>query len=583
MKPIDFNVRPRRHLAALCAALLIACVLAAYPFAEVGINDDFSYIRSAKTLAETGHVAYYGWSSAMLGAQLGLGALFIKLFGFSFTATRSAVLLLAACNAFLLQRASVRLGLSEANATFATLALVVSPLFLPLSFSFMTDITALFAIVLCLYCCLRTIQAENSREAIFWLLFASVSSTVLGTARQTGWLGVLLLVPSTFWLVRRRVPVLLLVPAWIACLGCVFASLSWFSRQLYTTREGVPKAGVTHNHTLEVEAATLRIFLNLAFFLLPILIAFIAPLWKESRRRASLVAVATLLLGALLILRPHSFAVGLLLAPSSAIGSYVTPRGILDIPEIGTRPLILSQLIRSLLTVVIFCASLSFLALLLQKPRAGKVTSAQVSISWRQIALLLGPMICAYSVFLALRAASDSLFDRYLLPVMVFALLLAVRFYQERIALRLPLLCYLALVVYGVFGIAVTHDLFAMERARVGAAKELRTAGITRTAFYGGFGYDGWTQIDSQGYVAAGGINLPPGAAPYDAAREQFRPCGYMLAHYFPAIHAQYALSHDEASCGTPSEFAPVSYRIWLPPYSSAIYIRRLDETTMSR
>jgi hypothetical protein len=128
-----FFERGLKRPALLCSLLLGFCTLASYPFVEMAQCDDFSYIRSAKTLAETGHIIYYGWASAMLGWQLALGALFIKIFGFSFSATYASVLLVALATAFLLQRTFVLLGLRETNAAFATLTLVLSPLFLPLS------------------------------------------------------------------------------------------------------------------------------------------------------------------------------------------------------------------------------------------------------------------------------------------------------------------------------------------------------------------------------------------------------------------------------------------------------------------
>src|SRR5438094_224905 len=78
--------RANQRSAILCATLLAICTLASYPFAEMGGNDDFAYVRSAKALADTGHLVYFGWSSAMLGWQLALGAFFIKLLGASFTA-----------------------------------------------------------------------------------------------------------------------------------------------------------------------------------------------------------------------------------------------------------------------------------------------------------------------------------------------------------------------------------------------------------------------------------------------------------------------------------------------------------------
>src|SRR5882757_1650453 len=161
VRPATRIARANHRAAILCALLLAVCTLASYPFSEIGGNDDFAYVRSAKALADTGHLIYFGWSSAMLGWQLALGALFIKLFGSCFTATRASVLLVALATAFFLQRTFVRLGLRETNASFATLTLVLSPLFIPLSFSFMSDIPGLFAIVLTLYLCLRAIVFFN--------------------------------------------------------------------------------------------------------------------------------------------------------------------------------------------------------------------------------------------------------------------------------------------------------------------------------------------------------------------------------------------------------------------------------------
>jgi hypothetical protein len=71
----------------------------------------------------------------MIGFQLLPAALFIKLFGFSFTIVRLTTLMAAMATAFLFQRSMVRAGINEWNATAGTLTLVLSPMFLVLSFS----------------------------------------------------------------------------------------------------------------------------------------------------------------------------------------------------------------------------------------------------------------------------------------------------------------------------------------------------------------------------------------------------------------------------------------------------------------
>ncbi len=129
------------------------------------MNDEWSYAFSARQLAETGHITYNGWAAPIVGWMMVLGAVFIKGFGFSYGVTRIAILFVSMGTAFLLERSLVRLGIAGWNATVGTLAVVLSPLFLPLEFSFMTDVPGLFCLVLCLYCCLRALQAGSDRPA----------------------------------------------------------------------------------------------------------------------------------------------------------------------------------------------------------------------------------------------------------------------------------------------------------------------------------------------------------------------------------------------------------------------------------
>ncbi len=170
----------------------------------MGISDDGPYILMAQTLARTGHVAYNGWAAPMLGWQLYLGAAFIKLFGFSFTVVRMSTLLVAVLMAFVLQRTLVLAGVNGGNATLGTLAFVLSPLYLMLSVTYMSDIFGLFAVVTCLYGCLRALQAPTDGSTILWLCFAVATNAIFGTSRQIAWLGILVMVPSTLFLLGRR-------------------------------------------------------------------------------------------------------------------------------------------------------------------------------------------------------------------------------------------------------------------------------------------------------------------------------------------------------------------------------------------
>ena len=71
-----------------CALTFVACLGVAWPVANMAFDDDWSYIKTAEVFARTGHIVYNGWSVEPLGWMAAWGAVFIKLFGFSFMAVK---------------------------------------------------------------------------------------------------------------------------------------------------------------------------------------------------------------------------------------------------------------------------------------------------------------------------------------------------------------------------------------------------------------------------------------------------------------------------------------------------------------
>src|SRR5438874_2478909 len=123
-----------------CAAVVLVAIAFTPPLGESGVNDDWSYTKTALDLAQSGQLRYNGWAAAMIGAQAYWGATFIKLFGFSFLATRLSTVPLAAGCALLLYALHRRAQLSAHLSVFGTLTITLSPLFIPCAVSFMTEI-----------------------------------------------------------------------------------------------------------------------------------------------------------------------------------------------------------------------------------------------------------------------------------------------------------------------------------------------------------------------------------------------------------------------------------------------------------
>ena len=552
-----------RWPALFCALVLLLAAVAAHPVAEIGIIDDFSYIHSARLLALTGHIVYNGWDTPMLGWQLYLGALFAKLFGPTYTAIRASTLFVAMVTAFLAQRTFLRAGINSFNATTATIALILSPLFLPLALTYMSDMGGLFCLLLCLYACLRALQARTDRAVLTWLCFAALSNAAGGTVRQIAWLGVLVMFPCTVWLLRRRPHVLLVGAALYAfSLGAIYSSLHWFLNQPHSEHEPllVPFTGLHQLLHLAVELLSLA--LSFTLLLLPFLVAFLPAVPLRTRRVKAILAIGGALIVAvfscLILLQPDA-AVGLI-APFK--GNVVTPFGILgSFPIKGRTPTVLPLLLRFLLTLAVLATLPSFFAWLLNSSRPATVAQfkpdAPQPLPWSSLLVLLGPLVLAYLALLVPRGLSGDLFDRYLLLLLPIGVIFLLRLFQDRVQPALPAATTVLVALFGLYAIAGTHDAFSMYRARQAAIEELRTAAIPDTSIDAGFEHNGATQIDRAGFIDGPHSNEPADWRASHTAIPQ--ACQTDHGWLTPAVVPAYTLSWDPNACGGPTGFAPVT------------------------
>jgi hypothetical protein len=280
------NASLRNRLPALfCASTLLVSWLLIQPHLDMGIADDWSYARTAQLFAQTGHFLYNGWSTPMLGWQTIFAALFIKLFGFSFDVLRSMTLVIAVAMAYLVQRTFVRAGLSQTNASIGTLSLILSPATVPMIFSFMTDIPGLFCIVLCFYACVRVLQASSNRTQLAWVAFAALSNAVGGTVRQIVWLGVLVMVPSALWLLRRNRRLLLYGGMLYAVSVIIIAAvMRWFAHQPYTVPEHLIDSTYIRYFLPNLSLNLRRAGEQFVLYLSPILFLFLAAIFRKPQR-----------------------------------------------------------------------------------------------------------------------------------------------------------------------------------------------------------------------------------------------------------------------------------------------------------
>jgi hypothetical protein len=218
----------------LCVCLLAICLLLTWPVAEIGINDDCSYILTAWNYGRSGHLVYNGWATAILGWQPMLGGLMSRMFGQTFSVVRLSLIPISLCTALLFHAVLGRFGANRSHTRFGTLVFILSPLFIPLSDTFMTDVSGMFAVLICIYLCQLAASAATSQKAIFWIVTASITNVALGTVRQIVWLGVLIIVPSCGLLLRKRPHVLMAAcVSWCFGAGSIAVLLHWANNQPY--------------------------------------------------------------------------------------------------------------------------------------------------------------------------------------------------------------------------------------------------------------------------------------------------------------------------------------------------------------
>jgi len=567
-----------------CVVTYLAAIVVIWPVVELATDDDFAYSRMALNFLRTGHFVFNGWETTMVGLQVIWGALFIRLFGYSYLTLRLSTIVLGAALAFLLHRILLRSGVTGAPAVLGTLTVVLSPLFLPMATSYMTDVPAFFCIAISIYGCQRALRARSDRAALAWLCGSAALNVVDGTVRQIAWLGTLVIVPSGFWLLRNRRGFKAAgIVTWIIGVVAVALMMVWFLRQPYVLPEHIIRGRINGLAVWRVLRLCVYGSLEVFCFSLPVLIAWISELQTLSRRRKLQILVFGALITPLLFVAAHYNKIQGRLPPWSpnVVGRY----GILwSNPLWGDRPEILPNSITSLFAIALIASLAGFILWLrtyarkdwFRKP-VGEHHSHGEELSLYETCVLVLPFTLVYFSLLMPRAAFPSTFsdvwDRYFIPLIFVATLLLLRLLKER-QREIPVTCYAMLLLFSFFSIAGTHDLFVAYRAVASVRAGLKANGIPLATVSGPWQEDGGNQIDAAGYMNDDRIQNPPGAYRYSPVYP-LSYCRYWLGPMIPALHFDYVLTVEKLKCLIPTQYPTVTYRTWLPPFDHSIYTER--------
>ena len=556
---------------ALSAFLVLAAVLATNPILDMGTNDDWSYAFGALKFAQTGKLVYCGWSRPFLGLQAVWGAGAIHLFGFSFTVLRLSLLPFAMGSAALVFLLARRVGLKAGPALFGTLTFSLSPLYVPLAASFMTEVPNLFFILLALLACIAALQSASDRDCVAWIAIAALAGIDGGTIRQTGFMVPLTLLPVLMLCTRRirSKPVLLLTTAafWTITLAAYLGLSHWQALQPYSEKQNVlADALFAFTHPAYPLGEIASIISCSVFLVLPAALVFLACFLPTLGKGK--IAVALVLAVVFFFALRHN--------ANPFVGNIVTPSGIMGddhLEALGVKPVILPKALQAvtegLLYLTFACALL--VALPKIKPLFSGFLSRLKSTPWedRPAAAILVPFAAAYILTLAFLA--EDVFDRYILPLLAVAFIALLRSCQARLSPKILAAGYASLLVFAFYSVASTHDYLASERARAAAAAQIQAfTGLPRTAISAGLEYDAWTEL-----MISGHVNNPNA---FQNPTLPFRPESriYWFLSYVPHVQPTYFVVYSEQTSLAATAFPPFTYTAWLPPFHREFLIQTL-------
>lgn len=513
-KPAPVLLRATLVDLAAIALLWLLAVIVARPIGEFPLNDDWSWSKTAKTLAETGSYQPTSWTEMTLVTNALWGALFCLPRGFSFTALRCSTLVLSLVGAFVMYALIRQLQRPRLLAVICALTLVFNPLYFALSNTFMADVPFTTLALLSALFFVRYLQRESATA----LVIASAFALAATLSRQMG-LCLPLAFGVTLWLkhgFQKRSMIRAVLPA----LVCII-SLAAFQYWLKATGKPPPNTmrtdrlwAVLHNPIripLNVAYFGWSMLMYLGWFLLPVTLPAV---WSRRTAQTSKppcfparIAVFVFIVASVgrFVFVPSLMPVHNNVIIPQGIGP-VMLRDIFDLhlPHLASLP-IAFWLFVTVLSLT-GAAILVFETTRIIIDRFPKSRFDRISADG-----LTGAFFLLCAIVYLIPFLLSGFFDRYLIPVTAFlAAFLAVSLAGREFKIAwAPLLATLLLIAgTGIFGVVGTRDYLQWNRTRWQALEALvAKEEVKPNNVDGGFEFNGWYLFDRLGQTNNATIN----------------------------------------------------------------------------
>jgi hypothetical protein len=485
----------------------LAVALVVRPWGNYPLNDDWQYARVVKHLAETGRVLVDVDVAPSLVGQAYLGALVVRLFGFSHLALRILTITVAAALVWTIDRLLRLARVAAPVRALAAVLLILNPIVLHLTFSFMTEIYgyALAMLAVLVWINGRSAHLDDGRLVDWRTGFAA--ATLAGASfwlRQFCVAVFPAVVAASVWHLywqRGRQSVrgaLSDVAAWTGWFAAIIAAYFVWANATgnYRSAFGGVIWGLLYPRPRLTVLSAYELSAYLTIFLLPFL-AF--ERWRRIDIRRFLVAAAALVVAIAVAhaIQAHEsitlhhhlrFPFSTNVVYDTGVGpiTFTTTYWNLAAPRPRWPPGVWAGIEWVIVGAIVLWTG-AIAATSVGRPRLPPLT-AEVR--------TFGVVFAALSFLLYVQAYEWLVIDRYYVPCLIGALIALSARTAGRPVPRRAWLALVAVAPMGVFGIAGLHDYFRWNDARWQAVRLAEADGATPQILDGGFEVNGWLNYD---------------------------------------------------------------------------------------
>jgi len=461
------------------------------PIGDFPLNDDWSYAKNVESLALENELSFHDWGAMTLIVHNLWGALFCKIFGFSFTVLRISTLVLGwgtLIATFLFFKEG---GMKKQFAFWATILFASNLFFLANAFSYMTEVPFLFYLITASLFFLKGTNGKGNRFIIYGTIFSILATLV----RQIG-----VLAPFAFFFVFILKNKFSFKTFFQAIAPSLFTFLSlkifeyWREANFGLSKNYGNTSDLLDNITngrlaFALENISYQFFTYWGLFLIPLLFVLIFYFWKKIPRGVQISAVViTLLCYLYFILKPnkdflgntfHNLGFGPINLPSSNFNSP---------PHIGKNDW-------DNLYLIAFIAGIFLLKWILIRVYQLFIfykNKKSAAVNWSTLYGLTAA--AGYFTFLMI---NNHHIDRYNIIAFPFLILFLVPLEEDfQFSKYFTMIGLILISCVSIYSISATHDYLSWNRARW----EVTNFGtddlkIQKKHINGGFEYKGWNDI----------------------------------------------------------------------------------------